>query len=1372
DIFSPDIFSPDIFSPDIFSPDIFSPDIFSPDIFSPDIFSPDIFSPDIFSPDIFSPDIFSPDIFSPDPSIYSSAQLRSLIGVSALESTANESISVRSWSNSGDFYIRVRGRYGAFAPNEDFTLDVAVQAGGCAGFVPSSVPFGTPVTANGYRTIILTDITRMSGTDQEKADLQAAIEAFANRADVQGVVVELDQDPRIVDANALADAAFDCPHAKNVLADDIKSIIDSFWEINPLEYVVVIGNDNVIPFYRHPDQALLANESNYVPPVADDTASQASLRLGYVLGQDRYGSKVELSLRSDTLVLPELAVGRLVETPTDVLNMIAAFEATNGIMPTPQSSFITGYDFLEDAAEAVQVELERGIGNAANTLITPQSVSPMDTDNPELWTADDLRSEFLTQRHDVVYLAGHFSAFSALAADYSTRMLASELADSTVDLTNTLVFSTGCHSGYNTVNEHGIPNITVEPDWAQAFAQKGSTLIAGTGYQYGDTEFIEYNERLYRDFALQLRAGSGPVSIGKALVEAKNVYLANTPELRPLHEKSLLEVTLYGFPMMSIDMPEGRDPDLSNDSMVGSTTPYATNPGLTLGLEYADVTLPFTLSEVETDLTDATNSENIITTTHFEGKNGVVANTSEPVLPLFIQNVGMEDTVLRGIGFRGGEYVDTAGLVPLTGAATTELRSVHAPFLAEAFFPVKPYDANYIGALTDAAGGATNLIVTPAQYVSDGPLSTSGIWRQYDDMSFRLFYSDNIGTFGENVPALANPPSIVSISAQSDGGFVNFEVVVQGDPSAGLQEVWVTYTSSDGSFNGLWQSIDLVQDANNSLLWTGSLLLDGNTPSNMRYIVQAVNGVGGVSLAANGGFYYTPDNDPDPTADPTAANTELAIISAPADGDFGGEIDVTAELTSNGSAVDNKVVSISLDGQTRQALTDTNGRVTVSIPLLGTPGDTAIKATFGGDADFLPASAEAAFTIDKEETVIALALDPDPAVVLPGEDSGIVATLTDSLNRPLLEKTLIFIISGTNGETAVSLITDYVGEVSLGVVDLPAGNYTVDVYFSGDIPLPDGTLSLEDSRYLPAVASTTLSIVPPNSDPIAVDDEATTDENTAAIIDVLENDSDPDEDGLSVVAVSDPANGTAVINEDNTVTYTPEDEFVGEDSFTYTIEDGNEGQDTATVTVTVVEVPDELTCDPNAPGVNVIYGTESHDRIFGTNGDDVIFGLGGNDRIFGRNGNDCIVGGDGNDQINTGGGDDIAFGNAGNDKIVGQTGNDQLFGGEDNDYLNGNSGDDILDAGDGKDTVFGGFGMDIIDGGNGNDYLGGQDGDDIINGGAGDDELIGNSGDDTLNGGDDFDICHGGVGFDTTEQCELLVITEVNNKHWWTKINN
>ncbi|GAF87086.1 unnamed protein product, partial [marine sediment metagenome] len=79
---------------------------------------------------------------------------------------------------------------------------------------------------------------------------------------------------------------------------------------------------------------------------------------------------------------------------------------------------------------------------------------------------------------------------------------------------------------------------------------------------------------------------------------------------------------------------------------------------------------------------------------------------------------------------------------------------------------------------------------------------------------------------------------------------------------------------------------------------------------------------------------------------------------------------------------------------------------------------------------------------------------------------------------------------------------------------------------------------------------------------------ATTDEDTAVTIAVLDNDTDPDLNTLTVEAVGAPTNGSASIAED-TIIYTPTLGLDGPDTFTYTISDGNGGSDTATVTVMV-----------------------------------------------------------------------------------------------------------------------------------------------------------------------------------------------------------
>ncbi|NEQ15112.1 MAG: hypothetical protein F6K44_15310, partial [Moorea sp. SIO3E2] len=94
-----------------------------------------------------------------------------------------------------------------------------------------------------------------------------------------------------------------------------------------------------------------------------------------------------------------------------------------------------------------------------------------------------------------------------------------------------------------------------------------------------------------------------------------------------------------------------------------------------------------------------------------------------------------------------------------------------------------------------------------------------------------------------------------------------------------------------------------------------------------------------------------------------------------------------------------------------------------------------------------------------------------------------------------------------------------------------------------------------------------------NEAPVPVDDTATTDQSTEVIIDVLGNDSDPEGDPLTVNIEAQQFNGTAVVNQDNTITYTPNDGFTGTDTFTYQVSDGINPGVTATVTVDVPNKP-------------------------------------------------------------------------------------------------------------------------------------------------------------------------------------------------------
>ncbi|MCE9551762.1 MAG: cadherin-like domain-containing protein [Planctomycetes bacterium] len=105
-------------------------------------------------------------------------------------------------------------------------------------------------------------------------------------------------------------------------------------------------------------------------------------------------------------------------------------------------------------------------------------------------------------------------------------------------------------------------------------------------------------------------------------------------------------------------------------------------------------------------------------------------------------------------------------------------------------------------------------------------------------------------------------------------------------------------------------------------------------------------------------------------------------------------------------------------------------------------------------------------------------------------------------------------------------------------------------------------------------AQVTVYLRTSDSAPTAGDDTATTPQNVAVLIDVLENDTDPDSAspggaGLKITDVTTPDQGTAAI-EDSKIRYTPPDAtFSGDATFQYTITDSCGNTATASVVVTV-----------------------------------------------------------------------------------------------------------------------------------------------------------------------------------------------------------
>ncbi len=100
-----------------------------------------------------------------------------------------------------------------------------------------------------------------------------------------------------------------------------------------------------------------------------------------------------------------------------------------------------------------------------------------------------------------------------------------------------------------------------------------------------------------------------------------------------------------------------------------------------------------------------------------------------------------------------------------------------------------------------------------------------------------------------------------------------------------------------------------------------------------------------------------------------------------------------------------------------------------------------------------------------------------------------------------------------------------------------------------------------------------------NEPPNAVNDSLTTNEDTAsAPLNVLGNDTDPDDNPLTLTTLTPTAaHGTVSCTAAGACTYTPAANYFGPDSFTYGISDGHGGTDTATVSITVTPVQDNPT---------------------------------------------------------------------------------------------------------------------------------------------------------------------------------------------------
>jgi len=506
------------------------------------------------------------------------------------------------------------------------------------------------------------------------------------------------------------DASPCSPAAANEVANRVAALVDETRSnLAGIEYLTIVGADDLVPFHRLRDRASTSNEFEYALALGNENNPlMAALGGANLLSDDPYADQAPIDLDDRDLYIPTIALGRLVETPEQILAGIDRFIASDGVLDPDASrsdALVTGYDFLADAADEIAQRLgENGL-------------SPVDVLTSATWAFHELAtalfgSDYQTAPQaapEVISLNAHFdehrlltAAGNADAADpvhfSADEVFTTDDVQAVQDAFTTsggvgnvlggrLLFSIGCHAGLNTVDA-GLSQ-PAPLDWAELTARQGGVLVANTGFGYGDTEIVDYSERIMERFADHV----GEVPIGVALAQAKSDYFALFPldQLDGHRTKSMMQATMYGLPMYRL-------PSVPAPAALSST---AEDPG-TPPDDEGSAEEP----EPEPTPSDATGSD---------GGGGGAEPAPEPTEdPSGPTGVPIADDLIGGGGFGSlaGVRVLAGALEPTSPYGTAATVEIQVP----GFHTVVRDDGSYLV----PAGATASMTIAQADIDEDG----------------------------------------------------------------------------------------------------------------------------------------------------------------------------------------------------------------------------------------------------------------------------------------------------------------------------------------------------------------------------------------------------------------------------------------------------------------------------------------------------------------------------------------------------------------------------------------------------------------------------------------------------------------------------
>ena len=637
-----------------------------------------------------------------------------------------------------------------------------------------------------------------------------SIYALAEHPSVKGIVVDIFNEPNF-DMNAAYAKWESNGFTGNEAAEEIKLLIDNYREKYPgIKYLVIVGSDDVFPFYRVPDRSNTRwRESTYAKMAVPEGTVYKALENDLLLTDDFYSDMVTTTIQSqywvsgEGLLLPELGTGRLVETPAEIKAVIDAFLANDGKVPlgpaivgstiaNPDEAFLTG----DLGAYQCQVLQEHGLisGNSCNDdyLSLRDNATDIEQMVASLWTSQH---------------SNHFSL---------GLLRSTEINQYTPGYNQSILASIGCHAGLN-VPQRGPGDRQVDFDIAQSFLGQGGTMIGSTSYGYGSKEKIGYSEALIKAFIDLLLEGQVN-TIGEAMVSAKNRYYVESIGygFSHLDEKVLNPFTLYGLPMLQISIPE----------VQGAIAPSIfADPGPHLYSESFDSINASTIVSPVV-LNNLSFNENIEEDgTYYDHQGQFIEQSELPLQPAKrIQlPVNIENNTIRGVLLIGAEYEDIAPFNPYFGQpwALSQL-------------PAKTADMSQAGptgwdrALPYALGVSSDKVEASLNLVLGAFHGGKQFERLYEGLSLEVVYGDSSN--GD-----LTPPTLQMTNSMrfEDQILLHVQAHDEGEISRAIG------VCDNG--NGSWQSVELSKSGNG---WSGTCPYEA-----IRTFVQVMDDAGNVTIS-------------------------------------------------------------------------------------------------------------------------------------------------------------------------------------------------------------------------------------------------------------------------------------------------------------------------------------------------------------------------------------------------------------------------------------------------------------------------------------------------------------------------------------------